>query len=97
VTDESLLAMHAVFGGVLERALMLVDKSNSVVELQAPGGRRLLQITGTAQGTVHKISTLQFYDLIYMYCWVRTQMSTQFVYLHNNNAKIWVHFLFNTH
>jgi hypothetical protein len=36
-------------------------------------------------------------NLIYMYCWVRTQMSTQFVYLHNNNAKIWVRFLFSTH
>lgn len=50
VTDEALLAMHAVFGGVLERSLLLVDKTHSVVELQSPGGRRLLQITGSAQG-----------------------------------------------
>ncbi|XP_059479383.1 zinc finger SWIM domain-containing protein 7-like [Neocloeon triangulifer] len=50
LTDEAMLALNSVFGAVLERALAIVDKPNSVCELQSPIGRKLVQVSGTSKG-----------------------------------------------
>jgi len=50
VTDDALLALMTLFGTVLDRALAIVDKPNSICELESPIGRKVVQVTGTSRG-----------------------------------------------
>ncbi|XP_069671425.1 zinc finger SWIM domain-containing protein 7-like isoform X2 [Periplaneta americana] len=47
VTDETLLALHSMFGSPLEKALELLE-TNCVVYLRSPQGRYVIQVTSSS-------------------------------------------------